>query len=263
MSRTSTPAAGFLDQEVTMATSTSATSPTADTSSAARTRAHADATVPGVRAWLGWFALAVIVGMQAGTVFKPLGTTGETRVADWVDLLTPFAVLCTAAVVMLRARATTSQWVLFGLGGIAFSMGKGLHISANSASNVADTVVADSSIVHLWDEVVSHLIWYVVLLALGWALRGVEFRVGALDLVVAGLVALTLVNTYIEGAQPLLGLAFLLSLLVTGLLSRPDPVSRLLLVVGGLGLLLLVGWGVYWVLADGSFFPEFSELGWI
>ena len=29
---------------------------------------------PRVRGWLGWFALAVIVGMQAGTVFKPLGT---------------------------------------------------------------------------------------------------------------------------------------------------------------------------------------------
>ena len=51
-----------------------------------------------VRPWLGWFALAVIVGMQAGTVFKPLGSVGETRVADWVDLLTPYAVLGCAAI---------------------------------------------------------------------------------------------------------------------------------------------------------------------
>ena len=220
-----------------------------------------------VRPWLGWFALAVVLGMQAGTVFRPLGDVGETRVADWLDLLTPYAVLGTAAVVMLRAGATRHQWVLFGVGGISFALGKGLHISANSASNVADAVVAESSIVHLWDEVVSHLVWYsglfLVIVALAWALRGVEFRVGALDLVVAGLFALTLVNTYIEGAQPVLGCVFLAMLLGLGLRWHPAPVSRLLLVVGGLGLALLVGWGVYWFIVDGALFPEFSELGWI
>jgi hypothetical protein len=46
-----------------------------------------------MRRWLGWFAPAVIIGMQADTVFTPLGTVGETRVADWVDLLTPYAIL--------------------------------------------------------------------------------------------------------------------------------------------------------------------------
>ena len=175
---------------------------------------------PGVRPWLGWFALAVVLGMQAGTVFGPLGSAGETRVADWVDLLTPYAVLGTAAVVLARVRATQPQWVLFGIGGVSFALGKGMHLAANSVSNVADPVVSGSSIVHLWDEVVSHLVWYsglfLVLLALAWALRGVTFRVGALDLVVAGLVAVTLVNNYIEGAQPVLGLVFLATLLAFG-----------------------------------------------
>lgn len=250
-----------------MANSTSPTAERPHRSGTAEPAHRSDLAGGGVRPWLGWFALAVIVGMQAGTVFKPLGTMGETRVADWVDLLTPYAVIGTAAVVMVRARATTPQWILFGLGAVSFALGKGLHISANSASNVADAVVADSSIVHLWDEVVSHLIWYsglfVLIVALAWALHHVTFRAGSLDLVVAGLVALTLVNTYIEGAQPLLGLVFLAVLLATGIAWRPAAVSRLLLVVGGLGLVLLLGWGVYWLLADGSVFPEFSELGWI
>ena len=220
-----------------------------------------------MRRWLGWFALAVIIGMQAGTVFKPLGSVGETRVADWVDLLTPYAILGCAAMVLVRADAVRSHWVLFGLGGITFTLGHGLHLAANSVSNVADAVVAKAPIVHLWDEVVSHYFWYVglflVMAAMAWALRTHQFRVGAIDLAVAFLVAVTLVNNYIEGGTPWLGLAFLAVGLVSGLLWRPAAVSRLLLVVGGVGLLLLVGWGVYWLAADGSMFPQFSELGWI
>jgi hypothetical protein len=229
--------------------------------------AAAAGTTPRVRGWLGWFALAVNVGMQAGTVFKPLGTVGETRVADWVDLLTPYAVLGTAAMVLVRASAGRAAWVLFGVGGVTFTLGHGMHLAANSVSNVADPVVAKAAIVHLWDEVVSHWPWYLglflVLLGMAVALRPVAFRVGAGDLVVAALVTVALVNNYIEGATPWLGLVLLAVLLGLGVAWRPAPVARLLLLIGGLGLLLLVAWGVYWYVADGSVFPEFSELGWI
>jgi len=226
-----------------------------------------EATTHGIRAWLGWFALAVIVGMQAGTIFRPLGSIGETRVADWVDILTPYAVIGTAAMVLYRAVATRSQWILFGVGAVTFALGKGMHLSANSVSNVADAAVADATIVHLWDEVVSHVIWFsglfILLLSLAWALQQVTMRVGVADLVVSGLVAVTLVNNYIEGGQPWLGLIFLAVLLGIGVVSRPRPVARLLLVVGGVGLLLLVGWGLYWGITDARLFPQFSELGWI
>jgi hypothetical protein len=200
------------------------------------------ATAP-IRPWLGWFALSVVIGMQAGTFFRPLGGVGDTRVADWLDLLTPYAVLGTATVVLLRARASRPTWLLFGVGAVTFSLGKGMHLTANSVSNVADPTVAGAAVVHLWDEVVSHAIWFsglfLVLLALAWALRGVAFRVGWPDL------------------------AVLATLLGLGLRWRPEPVSRLLLVVGGVGLVLLLGWGAYWVAVDGSVFPQFSELGWI
>lgn len=220
-----------------------------------------------MRRWLGWFALCVIVGMQAGTIFKPLGTIGQTRVADWVDLLTPFAVLGCAAMVLVRAAAARGPWVLFGVGGVAFTLGHGLHLSANSVSNVADEAVAGAPIVHLWDEVVSHYIWYtglfLVMCALGWALRDRELVVRGIDQMVAVVVAITLVNTYIEGGVPWLGIVFLGTALVAGLRWRPAAVARLLITVGGVGLVLLVAWGVYWFVADGSVFPEFSELGWI
>jgi len=220
-----------------------------------------------MRRRLGWFALAVIVGMQAGTVFAPLGSFGSTRVADWIDLLTPFAILGCAALVMDRAGAGRRQWVLLAVGGVMFSLGTGLHISANSVSNVDDPTIAEASIVHLWDEIVSHWVWYtglfIVLAALATALRGETFRIGALGVVVAALFALTLTNTYIEGGVPWLGMAFLLTGVLIGWRWRPTSTGRLLMLVGGIGLSLLVGWGLYWYGTDGEVFPQFSELGWI
>jgi hypothetical protein len=234
----------------------------ATTSVGTQRRAH-----PVVRGWLGWFALAVIVGMQAGTVFKPLGTIGDTRVADWVDLATPYAVLGCAAMVLVRSAATAGPWTLFGIGGITFTLGHGIHLSANSVSNVPDEVVARAPIVHLWDEVVSHWIWYtglfLVMASLALALRGSSFRIGPGGAILAVLVALTLTNTYIEGGTPWLGFAFLVAGLVGAVAWRGSSAGRLLAIIAGTALVLLLGWGVYWYAADGSVFPEFSELGWI
>ena len=139
--------------------------------------------------------------------------------------------------------------------------------AARRPSNVTDAAVADAAIVHLWDELASHVIWYsglfLILLSLAGALREVDVHVGVLDDIVAALVALTLVNTYIEGAQPWMGLVFLAVLLGVGLRSSPRGGGRPLAIVGALGLVLLLGWGLYWYLADGLVFPEFSDLGWI
>ncbi len=221
-----------------------------------------------MRRWLGWFALAVIIGMQAGTVFKPLGTVGETRVADWVDLLTPFAILGCAAMVLVRAEASRGQWVLFGVGGITFTLGHGLHLAANSVSNVADTVVAKASIVHLWDEVVSHYFWYIGLflvmaaMALGAAPAGVPGGRGRRGRRAAG--GGHAGQQLHRGRDPVAGVWCSSRWASSAeFLWRPAAVSRLLLVVGGVGLVLLIGWGVYWLVADGSVFPQFSELGWI
>ena len=167
-----------------------------------------------MRRWLGWFALAVIIGMQAGTVFKPLGTVGETRVADWVDLLTPFAILGCAAMVLVRAGRIPRP--------VGAVRRRRDHASPSATACTWPRTRSATwptrwwprpPIVHLWDEVVSHYIWYtglfLVMAAMAWALRDQEFRVGGVDVVVALLVAVTLVNTYIEGGVPWLGLAFL------------------------------------------------------
>lgn len=217
--------------------------------------------------WLSWFAVAVIVGMQAGTIFKPLGSIGDTRLADWIDLATPFAVLGCAVMALHRAHSDRTPWTLLFAGGVAFALGHGLHLAANSISNVADKTVADASIVHLWDEVASHYIWYsglyLVFVALWMAWRDQPIQVRGIGGVLAVLVAITLVNTYIEGGVPWLGLGFLATGIAAGLTRLTTPTGRLALLISSVGFLLLVGWGVYWYVADGTVFPEFSDVGWI
>lgn len=209
-----------------------------------------------------WFAIALFIGMQAGTVFKPLGNFGETRGADWADLLTPYAVIGTAALVMKGAGATLRLWTAFGIGAVTFTLGHGMHLSANSISNVQS-----SSIIHLWDEVVSHYVWYIglfILLAtLSTALRGQEIPFGPLDYFLGLLVAISLFNNYIEGGVPYLGLIFMAVSVGVALRWRPDDVAKPMLFVSGLVIVGLICWGVYWYAAEGLSFPQFSELGWI
>ena len=214
-----------------------------------------------------WFAVAVIVGMQVGTIFKPLGSIGETRVADWLDLATPFAVLGCAVMALRCASANRASWLWMFAGGVAFALGHGLHLAANSISNVNDKTVAEATIVHLWDEVASHYVWYIglylVMVALWIALCDQPIRIHPLGTALAVLVAVTLVNTYIEGGVAWFGLAALASGIVAGLTRPTTSAGRLVLLIGGIGFVLLVSWGVAWYIADGTVFPEFSDVGWI
>lgn len=216
---------------------------------------------------LAWFAVAVIVGMQAGTIFRLLGSVGETRVADWIDLITPFAIVGSAALVLQHLDTAKRHWILFGVGALSFTLGHGLHLSANSISNADDIALKEADIVHLWDEVVSHRIWYpglfVVLVALALALRSEMLRLRLAAVLLTAAFTVTLVNTYIEGGVPWLGLGAFISAVGAGLMWRPRPVAVPLLIIGGLGVALLGGWGIAWFVVDGSVFPEFSDVGWI
>jgi hypothetical protein len=210
-----------------------------------------------LEAALAGFGVATVVGMHAGTVFKPLGTVGTTRWADWVDLLTPWAVLGAAALVLLAARAPARGWVALAVGGLLFAEGHGLHLSANSVGNVSPSPTA-----HLWDEVVSHYVWYVgfavVLAVLAWVLVDHPLRVRPVGWLLTVLVGVTLFSNHVEGGTPVLGLATALLLGGYGWRRRSRPAGRLLLVTCGVAAVLLVGWGAYW-----RGFPQFSSIGWI
>lgn len=77
--------------------------------------------------WAAWLAaLAVGYGFfhHVGTLVAPLGDIGETRWADWVDLLTPYVVVGLAAASTAAAGARPRAWGAFGVGAVMYTQGQ-------------------------------------------------------------------------------------------------------------------------------------------
>jgi hypothetical protein len=214
--------------------------------------------VPWAR--VGWFVVAVVVGMQIGPIAIPLGhTVDHARWADFLDLATPYAVLGTAVWVLAGVAARRTSWVVLGVGGVIFTQGHGLHLSANSVGNV---VPGETE--HLWDEIIGHYIWYtglaLVVFALARELAPRALPTGrALALAYLGGVALgiTIFDNLDEGGTVLAGSFMVAAFIGYGWRFRRTS-GLLLLVSYGLTALALIGWGLYW-----GGWPQFSQLGWI
>jgi hypothetical protein len=227
----------------------------------------------GVGLPLALLAVSVVLFMQIGTFARPLGDVGGTRAADWLDLLTPWAVIGSAVWVLLASRSPaggsspdTWSWLALAVGGIAFAEGKGLHLAANSISNAEPTGQA-ADLAHLWDESVGHWVWYIglllVLVAVTRAVLGSPgrplLRTTAGGVVLAALAGFSLANTWIEGETPWLGIVAAGGFTVYALAHR-RPGAMLWVVCFGLAFVQVVGWGIYWWFADGSVFPEYYEV---
>ncbi|MDX6228255.1 MAG: hypothetical protein QOI76_1645 [Frankiales bacterium] len=209
---------------------------------------------------VGWFVLAVVLGMQIGPIAVPLGhTVDRTRWADWIDLAVPYFVLGLAAWVLSGLTARRSSWVLLAAGGVVFTQGHGLHLSANSVGNVVPGPTE-----HLWDEIVGHYLWYaglaLVIFAIARELAPRALPTGrSLALAYLGAVALgvTIFDNLDEGGTVLAGSFMVAAFVAYGWRFRATS-GRLLFVAYGLTGLALVGWGLYW-----GGWPQFSQLGWI
>jgi hypothetical protein len=160
-----------------------------------------------------------------------------------------------------RHRHARRAWLLAALGSVGYAEGHGIHLAANSVGNAR----GNAQPVHLWDEVVGHYLWYAGLFLLVAALAqalAARPRPGNAAWPLAALFGLTAATNAIEGGTPMFSLAASLGFVAYGWRHR-RAAGLLLVAVYATTALLLAGWGVYWAVADGRFFPQFSELGWI
>jgi hypothetical protein len=211
--------------------------------------------------WLAVFAVGYAVVHHTGTLFAGLGDVSDTdtRWADWIDLATPYVVTGAAGAVLRGAGTGRGTWAAFWFASVTYTLGKGLHVSANSVGNALPG--DDPDVVHLWDETVGHYLWYggfaLLVAVLAVAVADRRPRGGAAAHLLALLVGFTHFTNSVEGQTAWFGIATAAVFVCWGLLTR-DGMGRYLVTAYGLSLLLFAGFGVW----QGGF-PEFSELGWI
>lgn len=126
--------------------------------------------------WLLAFALSVFVFHQLPALAgEPLG--------DAIDVLTPFAVIGSAAGALIALDARGRILVAAGIAAILYVDGHGIHLSANSIANEGPGPEVED-LVHFWDETFSHieavLGWFGLVACICWA-EQVRGRSGALQ----------------------------------------------------------------------------------
>ncbi len=193
--------------------------------------------------WLLAWALAYNLLHHLGALPAGIGAAGGgTRWVDWLDLLTPYAVVGTALATLASARADRREWVLAAVAAIAYTSGHGIHLAANSIGNAR----GDGAPVHLWDEVVGHWLWYAGAALLVVALaRAVAVPATPVGVALAVATGLTWTTNALEGTTAVGSLVLAAGLAAWGWRRRAEGTGRLLLAAFATSSLLLVGYGLW------------------
>ncbi|MGI9594863.1 MAG: hypothetical protein ACR2QK_01805 [Acidimicrobiales bacterium] len=201
----------------------------------------------------GWALVAFAVGYNVthhnGLLGTFQGPTG-TRIADWIDLLTPFAVLLPLAW-FLSLHRPKRLWVAAGIGSMLYVEGHGIHLSANSIGNVASLCSATqrtTDVIHLWDEVVGHYIWFlglaIVLAVAATAVRGRPLDLPDTAMAAGGaLTGLTWATNGLEGGTAVFSLVCALGA-VAMVDRRRTGLSVALLAGGTVAVAVIAGFGI-------------------
>jgi hypothetical protein len=197
----------------------------------------------GPARWAAAWAVAYNALHHLGALPGGLGDAGgATRWVDWLDLLTPYAVVGTALAALAAARTDRRGWAVAAVGALAYASGHGVHLAANSIGNAR----GDAAPVHLWDEVVGHWLWYVGVALLVVALaRALALRASPLAVGLALLTGVTWTTNALEGTTAVGSLGVAAVLTGWGWRRRAEGTGRLLVVAFGLSALLLGAYGLW------------------
>jgi len=198
------------------------------------------------------FAVAVLVFHHAPSF------AGDTA-GDWIDLLTPFAVVGAAAWFLWGVRAPGPALVLAFVAGVLYVDGHGIHLAANSIGHESPTGDVER-VTHFWDEEWGHFEWHLVLFGLTAALAlaaGAEHVSRRVGFAVAVLLGFTFFTSTVEGGTWWLELIATAVLVPWALRAR----GAVLVSCASAFALAAVMIGI-WAAWHGGM-PQFSDVGWL
>ena len=185
---------------------------------------------------------------------------------DFVDLVTPFAVVGTAALVLGSLRAAPAAIGLALLAGVLYVDGHGIHLAANSIGNETGLSGDAEDVAHFWDETFGHIEWHLgwmllvgaiaVAEALGRGPRG-RPRPYALAGATVAVLGFTLFTSTVEGHTWWLALGAA-PVFLAWAWQAPRPLVVTAAGAFALASLLMAGWAIW----QGGM-PEFSDVGWL
>jgi hypothetical protein len=203
---------------------------------------------------------------------------------DVLDILTPLVLLPVYRVLFKRTSnepTSSHEETWFILFAALWASGQGMHLGANSVTNLAEHLaktgglnILDSSIYELtyfFDEHLSHYLWQIGILGLAavlvcreWAHPAGEKTVWWAAITGGMLYGLTTFGFTLEGQTLPIGVPFAIMLvLVIFILGRKDlgerPLRAFFLMTALVAVALLVAWILLW----GFPIPQISEVGWI
>jgi hypothetical protein len=200
---------------------------------------------------------------------------------DALDILTPLVLIPSYWILFKyagRSEAGLAEETAFMVLAVGWVLGHGMHLSANSVNNLAESLAKDHvmditgtsiyQLIYFYDEHLSHYLFHVSVLGIAGLLIYREWRrpAGIATIwwatLLAGLIyGFTLFCIILEGQTVPLGLPFAsLIVLLTLIWGRRKiaqrPLRAFFFVAFLVAVMLFVGWGLYW-----GGFPEFTEVG--
>jgi hypothetical protein len=209
---------------------------------------------------------ALLAMAAAVFVFHHVPSLAGDTAGDWIDLLTPFAVIGTAAAAVASLGTPPAAVALALTAGILYVDGHGIHLAANSIGHESLTGDAED-VTHFWDEVFGHIEWHLGLMALFAAVCLAEARSGTVrgsrpgsgrtGAATAALLGFALFTSTVEGGT------WWLELAATGVFVLwAAPAPRPLVVTSTCGFALAALLIAVWAIWHGGV-PQFSEVGWL
>jgi hypothetical protein len=193
----------------------------------------------------------------AFAVFHHLPSFAGDTAGDFIDLLTPFAVIGAAAFLLGRGAPLPALVVIL-VGAVLYVDGHGIHLAANSIGH-EDLSGDAEDVTHFWDETWGHIQWHLgwILLLVGLCLAEAK-RLIRIHRLVAGvgaaLLGWTLFTSTVEGGTwwlELIGTA----VFVPWALAARRPLVMSCAAAFALAAALIAGWAVW----QGGV-PQFSEV---